>query len=375
MNVEIEMKLETPLAYAEAAIDTMRRRFSGPDLPPKNHFHYHQGVFLSGVNHTYQLDSRKEYFEYLKSWVDSYLTEFGEILHHDRNALDDIQPGILLFPCFDATGDERYRCAMDQLTDDLDVYPKNDEGGYWHNDRAPRQMWLDGLYMGGPFMVEYGSRFGRPDMVEEAIDQSLLMREKTRTANGLWRHAYDPDRAEPWADPTTGLSPEYWGRSMGWVPVAVLDELDHIGEDNPRRKDVEELVRDLLVALCHYQGPDGRWWQIVDKVGGDGNWPENSCTCLYVAGLCKAVYSGILDEGYLENASRGYRGVIDSLSWHRTKNAFGETVYDLQVGDVCVGTGVGDYEFYCRRPTSVNDLHGVGAFLLMCAECQRAGVR
>ena len=39
--------------------------------------------------------------------------------------------------------------------------------------------------------------------------------------------------------------------------------------------------------------------------------------------------------------------------------------------DVCVGTGVGTYDFYCGRPCSVNDLHGVGAFLLMCAAMQR----
>ena len=41
---------------------------------------------------------------------------------------------------------------------------------------------------------------------------------------------------------------------------------------------------------------------------------------------------------------------------------------DLLVGEVCVGTGVGNYEYYVNRPVSTNDLHGVGAFLIMCAE-------
>ena len=40
------------------------------------------------------------------------------------------------------------------------------------------------------------------------------------------------------------------------------------------------------------------------------------------------------------------------------------------MGGVCIGTGVGDYRHYCERPTSVNDLHGVGAFLLMCAQME-----
>ncbi|MDR1765119.1 MAG: glycoside hydrolase family 88 protein [Lachnospiraceae bacterium] len=52
-------------------------------------------------------------------------------------------------------------------------------------------------------------------------------------------------------------------------------------------------------------------------------------------------------------------GVTNSLAW------IGD---DIQIGNVCIGTGVGDYAHYINRPTSVNDLHGVGAFLLMCAE-------
>lgn len=39
---------------------------------------------------------------------------------------------------------------------------------------------------------------------------------------------------------------------------------------------------------------------------------------------------------------------------------------------LCIGTGVGNYQFYCDRPCVTNDLHGVGAFLLMCTELQVA---
>jgi len=35
---------------------------------------------------------------------------------------------------------------------------------------------------------------------------------------------------------------------------------------------------------------------------------------------------------------------------------------------VCIGTGVGDYAHYINRPTTENDLHGMGAFVLMCAD-------
>ena len=76
-------------------------------------------------------------------------------------------------------------------------------------------MWLDGLYMAGPFSVEYGATFGRRDLIESAVFQAKMMREKTRDARtGLWYHAWDATRRQPWADPATGRSPEFWGRSM-----------------------------------------------------------------------------------------------------------------------------------------------------------------
>lgn len=45
---------------------------------------------------------------------------------------------------------------------------------------------------------------------------------------------------------------------------------------------------------------------------------------------------------------------------------------DLIVGHVCIGTGVGDYEFYINRPVCNNDLHGLGAFLYIATEYSKA---
>ena len=144
--------------------------------------------------------------------------------------------------------------------------------------------------------------------------------------------------------------------------MALLNDLDHIPEDTPGRGEVIRMACDLLKNLCRYQSGDGRWYQVVDKVDVPGNWPENSCSSLYVAGLCKAMRLGYLPGDYAENAVRGYEGVIRSLSWEGD---------DLQIGNVCIGTGVGDYDFYIARPVSVNDLHAVGSFLIMCTEMHR----
>lgn len=82
---------------------------SDRSLPPKGHFHYHQGVFLSGMYKTYTLCKDEKYFDYIKTWVDSIIDDNGNIQEYDKGQLDDIQPGILLYPLLDRTGEERYK--------------------------------------------------------------------------------------------------------------------------------------------------------------------------------------------------------------------------------------------------------------------------
>ena len=46
---------------------------------------------------------------------------------------------------------------------------------------------------------------------------------------------------------------------------------------------------------------------------------------------------------------------------------------NLIVDNVCIGTCIdsGTYEHYIGRPRIKNDLHGMGAFVLMCAEMEK----
>lgn len=363
-KTEDEMNgIEEPIYYARASVDTMMRKFAARDLPPKGRFHYHQGVFLSGVYKTYEECGEEAYYQYVKDWVDSCLRADGIPSNYNTGQLDDMQPGILAFKLYDRTGDEKYKKLLDNLVSIIKAFPRNEEGGFWHKKTYPNQMWLDGLYMGGPICAEYGQHFDEPEYFDLVAEQVLLMRDKTiDEETGLWYHAYDSKKTMAWADPETGHSPEFWGRSIGWVTVALLDDLDYIPEDHPKYAEIQSAVADLIKAVCKYQSEDGRWYQVVDKGDAPENWLETSCSCLYTASIAKAVRTGVLPEEYLDYAKKGYKGVIRSLEWNGD---------DLLINNVCVGTGVGDYTHYINRGTSENDLHGVGAFLLMCTEMQK----
>lgn len=353
---------QTPLQYAKGACDTLMRKFQPEDLPPKAHFHYHQGVFLSGMERTYSLCKEEKYKHYIDGWVNSLVAEDGEIHGFDSDELDDVQPGILLYRMYEETKDVRYEKAIRTLMEVVKHFPVNKEGGFWHKVKNKEQMWLDGLYMAGPFCALYGKTFGESECFDSCVFQALLMEKKTRDEKtGLLYHAWDSVGERPWADPKTGRSAEFWGRSIGWVPVAVLDELECMPEEQAGYGELVRLVKELLEAVERYQDETGLWYQVVDKGGDAGNWLETSCSCLFAAAVCKAVRMGFLDESHLETARKAFEGVISRLTYDGD---------DMIIGGICVGTGVGDYEHYCNRPTSENDLHGTGAFLLMCTEVE-----
>ena len=313
---------------------------------------------------TWQLTGEQKYLDYAASWVYSVFDESGKVKQYKRADLDDIQAGILLYTLYDATGDEFYHRCIESVAAQVQDIPRCQCGGFWHTCGSSNQMWLDGLYMVCPFIAEYARRFDRPEWTDLVVNEIRLMREHTRDAKtGLWYHAWDESRKAGWCNPETGLAPEFWGRGIGWVPVAIQDVVEQMDPDDERRAALELYVRDLLTSLLRYQSADGRWYQVVNKGGQPGNWLENSCSCLYAAALARAARTGLMSAEAIDAAKRAFDGVVNSLEWQ------GE---DIQIGHVCIGTGVGSYQFYCDRPCVTNDLHGVGAFLLMCTELQVA---
>ncbi len=342
--------------------DTMMRKFpEAKDLPPKKLFHYHQGVFLSGMLETYRLTGEVKYYDYIKSWVDSIIQPDGSIVKFDPTRLDDIQPGVLLFTLYNKTGDERYQKALDTLIGILRNWKKNKAGGFWHKDCHPNQMWLDSLYMAGPIQAEYASYSGELGFLNEAVRQALIMHEHMLKAeNGLMYHAWDESKEETWADKETGLSPEVWGRAQGWYVLSVMILLEYVPQTHPDREKLEKIEEAMLKAVMKYRDEKTKqWYQVVDKGGCEGNWIETSCSCLFTAAIAKAVTEGFLGSEYCEYVNECFDAIYDSM---------GKRGDDILVSNVCIGTGVCDYEGYIERPTCENDLHGVGTFLLMCAE-------
>jgi len=358
--------MKTALDYAKQGCDTLIRKFSIKELPPANRYHYHQGVFLSGMERTYFLSKDEKYYNYIKDWHDQFIEEDGTMplmkeLEAENLQFDDMQPAIMLFHLYEKTGDEKYKRVLDRFAPIVEQWPTNARGGFWHKYKSKNQMWLDGLYMIGPYAAMYAKHFDKPYFFETMYQQMNLMRRNiTDPKTGLLYHAWDDSKEAAWADADTGLSEEFWGRAIGWYAVAILDILDYLPENHPRRQEFIDAELDIVNALIKFQDEKtGLYYQVVNRGDDPNNWHETSCTSLFTYAISKAIKKGLLDESYASYAHKGYQGVINSLTFE------GE---DLIVSNICVGTGVGPYDFYLKRPTVANDLHGMGAFVLMCTE-------
>ncbi|WP_274651154.1 glycoside hydrolase family 88/105 protein [Paenibacillus humicola] len=355
----------TPIQWAEKAYEALMSKFE-PEMLPPDRFHYHQGVFLSGMEKCWRQTGKPEYLNYIKRWVDSQILADGSIKKHKSDELDDIQPGVLLFNLYEQTKDERYKNALYTLVSLLKTWPTNASGGFWHKGHYPNQMWLDGLYMAGPIAAQFAKTFGESEYFDRMADQAILMAEHTHDPNtGLMYHGWDETKTAKWADPVTGLAPEFWGRAIGWYPVALLEMFEYFPENHKHKAKLTSILQNLLISLTKYQDDaTGLWYQVVDKGDRPDNWLENSCTSLYVHAIAKAVRLGYLDAKYLKYAWKGYQGVVDTLKFDENGH--------VVIGQICIGTGIGDYAHYIARPTSENDLHGAGAFVLMCVEMSLA---
>jgi unsaturated rhamnogalacturonyl hydrolase len=356
---------KSPLYYAQSACDSLMAQYLPEELPPAGRWHYHQGIFLEGMLQVWRLTGDENYLLYPKRYVDRLVDEHGNFFFA-RDELDAIMPGLLLITLDERYGERRYRFAVDKLRNLFRTLNRTSEGAFWHKDKYPYQMWLDGLYMGGVFALRYAMKYRDEELIPMVIDWEKHMRKHmSDDRTGLLYHAWDESRKFPWSNPETGNSPEFWGRSLGWYGMALTDFLDVLPETHSGRDELKSTLGRFVEGLIRFQdAKSGIWYQVVDKGDQPDNWLETSCTSLFVYTIAGAVKHGCVGGDRLEAARKGYKGLIGRLR----SDAEGRLI----VPDICIGTSAGDYRNYVTRPVSENDLHGVGAFILACVAMESA---
>jgi rhamnogalacturonyl hydrolase YesR len=226
-----------------------------------------------------------------------------------------------------------------------------DDGTLARNRPFPDSLWADDMYMSVPFLAQMGTLTKDASYLDDAARQVTQISARLFvTSSGLYTHG--------WNAQTGDNQPHYyWGRANGWCAMAMVELLEALPADHPKRAEILRLLRAQAQGIASTQSGTGLWHQMLDRWD---SFPETSCSGMFTFAIARAVNRGWLDAGaYGPVAISGWRGIATKI--------------DPQghVTGTCVGTSyAADYAYYYSRPCT-DDQHGYGPVLLAGAEIIR----
>ena len=268
-----------------------------------------------------------------------------------------------------------YKEAADLLRKQLAEHPRTSEGGFWHKQRYPHQMWLDGLYMGAPFYAQYlkasGADAAAFDDVQRQFD--LVMQHHIDPQTGLPYHAWDESREQKWADPETGVSPNFWSRSIGWYVMALVDAIEYFPEDHDGRQVLSVYLQQVLDATLKFRDEQSKlWYQVTDQGDREGNYLEATGSVMFVYAMARGANRGYLPARYKVLAEESYNGLLENLI------RIDRDDHEIHLANNCAVAGLGgspyrdgSYEYYISEPVRDNDPKGIGPFILASLELNK----
>lgn len=368
------------LKWSERMLQSEIHRFPDPTLldfreTPK--WNYTNGLILTATEGVYNLTKKQQYYDYIYSFADKMITDKGEIKTYTLNdyKLDVIKPGDALLFLLPKTNEERFLTALKTLRKQLYSQPKTSDGGFWHKKIYDHQMWLDGLYMAQPFYAHYTKMFSQGKEAQDSYDQivrqfDLIQKHALDSKTGLLYHGWDESKQHSWADSETGTSANFWSRAMGWYGMAIVDVLDYLPEDHPGRENLISYLNKFAEAVSNVQDvKSGLWFQVLDKGHLEGNYLEATGSTMFVYVMAKGVNQGYLPKQYMENAKKGYQGILENLI-EVAPNGI------VTLKQCCAVAGLSDdrdgsFEYYINEQVRANDPKGTGPFILASLELDK----
>jgi len=344
-------------------------------------WHYEHGLVIQAclaVGQYYHLE--EEFSSWAYGMYDPLIAQDGQIATYRQGEynLDQINAGRNLFYLYEKTGEERFLLAAHRLNEQLLHHPRTLSGVFWHKEIYPWQIWLDGLYMQGPFNAQYAKQFGKSEDLVDLIKQVETVYQLLKDpVTGLLYHAYDESRGMRWSDLKTGLSPHFWGRAVGWFCMALVDIYEFLPQDHPKRNDLSKILCSVLDAVLSFQDSSGMWYQVMDMAGEPGNYLESSCSSMFSTVLFKVVRVGIVvekqeKERYLRNARKALEGLNKTFLRQDSEG-------QLHLSGICTVAGLGgnpyrdgSFAYYISEVVAEDDFKGVGPYILALLEAEWA---
>ena len=357
---------------------------SNPDAPlwniesilngKKPAWNYIDGCMISSLLELYKTSKDKKYLDFIVNFVDYYVFDDGSIRGYNPNnySTDDVCESRILFDLYNITKKEKYNKAIDLTYTQVKNHPRTKEGNFWHKAIYPNQVWLDGLYMMQPFYVRYQKERGNRDYSDTINQFENVFRIMFDNEKKLYYHGYDSSREMFWCDKKTGLSKNFWLRSIGWYTVGLIDCIDYIDDEHLEDKNrLVKIFKETIDGILLYQDKESKmFYQLPNLKDVKGNYLETSGSSMISYAILKAVRLGILDESYRLIGKEIFDGICKK---YLSINDKGE----LNLGGICLVAGLGpnekkhrdgSVEYYLSEPIVENDAKGTGPLIMAYTE-------
>lgn len=345
------------------------------DDAKKPKWDYVHALVLHSIEELYKKNPDPRYKAYVRSYVDQFVQADGSITTYEfeKYNIDLVLPGRLLFDVYASSKEEKYLKALQLIRKQLSEQPRTQSGGFWHKQIYPNQMWLDGLYMGEPFYAEYTAKFENGKSFDDIAKQfEVIQLKATDPKTGLLYHGWDESKQMPWANKETGNSPNFWSRSLGWYAMALVDVLDYMPKDHPKRKDLIQYLNNVSEALLKFQDKSGLWYQVTDKGGEKDNYLEASGSAMFSYAFAKGANKGYLPSKFKKAANKAFDGLTTVLIKKVDQDG------GITLTNCCQVAGLGgnpyrdgSYEYYVNERKKDNDPKATGPFILAALELNR----
>lgn len=341
----------------------------------KSSWDYIDGCMMMAFLELYKESGEQRYLDFADEYVGYRIEENGNIIGYDKEEwnLDNINAGKNLFTLYELTGKEKYAKALGRIYEQIEGQPRTKEGNFWHKLIYPNQVWLDGLYMSLPFYMEYDNRFLNKAHYDDIFQMFFEVEKHLKDKEtGLYYHAYDASRESFWCNKETGLSQNFWLRSLGWFGMAMLDTLVLADENYDGYKHLQKMFAEFIDAMLQFQSESGMWYQVPNYPKRGKNYLETSGSAIMAYCLLKGVRLGILPEKYREYGKKAFQDICDRY----LSTVEGE----MSLDGICLVAGLGpenrknrdgSFEYYMSEPIVKDDAKGTAPFLFAYAEICR----
>jgi len=339
--------------------------------PEKFRWDWNQAVMLNSIVHLFKTattDQRPVYMSYIKACIDRTIDKASG--RHPNVCA----PAHGLAFLYGELGEKFYWDKAMKVWYEYLLIPRAPNYGASHRDDTV-ELWDDTVYMLSMFFLEIYRQTGDEKYLRELMLQYYAHAEKLADEKtGLWVHGWDADEVDyndhcsqfGWADKLTRRSSEIWGRGTGWILMTLADVIDALPKGHPIRKQAARELVKMTKKLPEWQDSQtGMWYQLPARHKEKGNYLEASCTAMYAYAITIGVKHGVLNKKiYKPLADKAYYG----LRRYAMADKGGKY---LSPDKVCIGTCIGDKDYYFDRRTATGIDFAVGLYIMFGLEYEK----